>query len=767
MPTFRFLLLLLFFLHSSLVASQRSRNSTSSWQTLSGNAPLVIARGGFSGLFPDSSLPAYQFALATSLTTVILWCDVQLTKDSFGICAPPNVELDNSTNIAIVFPNNKKTYIVNGVPMDGWFSLDYNLKDLSNVYLVQGIYSRSNLFDGNPFNLNTVEQVAQLKPPGLWLNIQHDMFYRQHNLSMRSFVLTVSKRVIITYVSSPEVAFLSSISARFKGSSTKLVFRFLGADVTEPSTNQTYGSLLRNLTFIKTFASGVLVPKNYIWPVNSAMYLQPHTSVVLDAHKEGLDIFAADFINDAAPLSYNYSYDPIAEYLSYIDNGDFSVDGVLSDFPITPSQTIGCFHHINKNGSGNEKPVIISHDGASGIYPGCTDLSYQKAVDDGADIIDCSVQLTEDGIPICLGSIDLIASTTVVQTPYSSLLANIPEIQGTAGIFTFNLNWSDIHSRLKPAISNPFLSKYFIRTNPLYANAGHFMSLSDFLTFAKGKPITGILINIENAAYLAQKQGMSIVDTVISTLNASGYTNQTSLEVTIQSTNSSVLTKFRQQTHYKLMYKIDETVRDALNSSINDIKKFADSVAIGKDSIFPQNDDQFITGATDLVQKLKSFNLSVYAHLFMNEFVSQAWDFFSDPTVEINSFFQGAGVDGIITDFPGTARSYRSNTCLKLGSNMPTYMLPVQPGGLIQLLYAIPPATAPFPSLTASDVIEPPLPPVSERANSTGGSVLGPTSNVTPQTPPSGTSPSGQPHTTACTFISLAMLLVSLLLLPM
>lgn len=37
----------------------------------------------------------------------------------------------------------------------------------------QGIYSRTNKFDGNLFQILTVDDVAkQLKPPGLWLNIQ-------------------------------------------------------------------------------------------------------------------------------------------------------------------------------------------------------------------------------------------------------------------------------------------------------------------------------------------------------------------------------------------------------------------------------------------------------------------------------------------------------------------------------------------------------------------------------------------------------------------
>ena len=171
--------------------------------------------------------------------------------------------------------------------------------------------------------------------------LYHDAFYSQHYLSMRSYVISVSRRVVVNYISSPEVNFLNIIAARFRPSVTKLVFRFLGPADIEPSTNQTYSSLQKNLTFIKTFASGILVPKYYIWPVDSSShYLLPHTSIVLDAHEAGLEVYASEFSSDVT-FAYDYNYDPVAEYLSYIDNGNFSVDGVLSDFPITPSETIG------------------------------------------------------------------------------------------------------------------------------------------------------------------------------------------------------------------------------------------------------------------------------------------------------------------------------------------------------------------------------------------------------------------------------------------
>ena len=70
-------------------------------------------------------------------------------------------------------------------------------------------------------------------------------------------------------------------------------------------------------------------------------------NLVQDAHSAGLEIFAANFANDEFGMSYNNSYDPVKEYLQFVDNGDFAVDGVLTDFPITTSEAIGTIFLLN------------------------------------------------------------------------------------------------------------------------------------------------------------------------------------------------------------------------------------------------------------------------------------------------------------------------------------------------------------------------------------------------------------------------------------
>ncbi|XP_022735529.1 glycerophosphodiester phosphodiesterase GDPDL3-like [Durio zibethinus] len=310
---------------------------------------------------------------------------------------------------------------------------------------------------------------------------------------------------------------------------------------------------------------------------------------------------------------------------------------------------------------------------------------------------------------------------------------------------------------LTPLISSP-QSAYELFRNPKFKNSGKFLTLSDFLAMAKNaRSLYGVLISIENAPYLAE-QGYGVTDAVLNTLSKAGYDKQTAQTVMIQSSNSSVLMKFKSKTNYKLVYKVDEDIGGAESTTIDDIKRFASAVVISKDCVFPEN-TAFITGVTDVVPRLQKANLSVYVQTFSNEFVSQAWDYLSDATVEINSFYTVAGIDGVITDFPKTSNRYRRNRCLNRGDKTPGYMSPVEPGSLWKLITNdyLPPAEAPNPYLIEADVIEPPLPPVAPK--------------TTPTSRPSGTatapasSPNGQPQVSAFVMVPLmAALLVIYLL---
>lgn len=93
--------------------------------------------------------------------------------------------------------------------------------------------------------------------------------------------------------------------------------------------------------------------------------------------------------------------------------------------------------------------LVISKNGASGDYPSCTNLAYQKAISDGVDFIDCPVQMSKDGVPFCLSFINLINSTNAAQSKFNNITTTIPSIMAGSGIFSFSLNWDEIQTLIR------------------------------------------------------------------------------------------------------------------------------------------------------------------------------------------------------------------------------------------------------------------------------------------------------------------------------
>ncbi|KAM7268752.1 hypothetical protein ACFE04_010918 [Oxalis oulophora] len=714
---------------------------TKKWLTLNGNEPVVVARGGLSGIFPESGQVANTLSMDTSINTMALFCNLQLTKDGVGICLS-GPTLDNATDIASVFPQGEKTYQVNGNPVKGWFSIDFDSNDVfNNISLVQSKSSRPLIFDGQ-MGVSAAEDIVGLKPPKFWLNVQYNQFYIEHKLSPATFI-QMALRGMATYISSPEVGFLKDIGMKINKARTKLFFVIPDVEAVEITTKKKYGDFLKDLASIKAFAAGIVVPKELIYPVDENQYLLPPTNLVNDAHKQGLEVYASGFANDMIG-SHNYSYDPTAEYLQFIDNSKFAVDGFLTDFCPTASETIGefclCYRRVrlislllianlmeyfsfaacfaNNNTKKQDETLVITHNGASGIYPPSTDLAYQKAIDDGADIIDCSVQMSKDGIAFCSDSADLMGSTTAM-TMFMDRSTSVPEIQPKNGIFSFDLTWNEIQT-VKPQIVSPYGNMAGMQRNPAYKNAGKFTTLAEFLELAKTKAVPGIMISMENAAYLASKKGLDLVGTVTTALTNATLDKQSTLKVLIESSDTSVLSKFASVPAYQKVLRITKQISNVPKETQDEIKKYASAVVISRGSIFTVADG-FIDGNTTVVEEMHSANITVYLSVMMNEFLNIPYDMYSDPIIELTTYTVGAGVDGIITEFPGTAAKLFRSPCSNIKAELQYYIIPAEPGAMLGIVneQSLPPASAPAPVLDVADVIDDPLPAVSKVVNAT------------------------------------------------
>ncbi|XP_057767859.1 glycerophosphodiester phosphodiesterase GDPDL6-like isoform X2 [Salvia miltiorrhiza] len=668
------------------------------FMTLSGGQPEVVALGGYSGFFPSSSLNAYDFALEISIPGTIQYCNVHFSKDNIGFCVA-QINLMNTTSIEEFDPKGMKEYKIYEQEVHGYFGLDYPAKVLfDNVTVRQNIFTRSGVYDGSPLVVpSQLFEDRKKIPARVWLNFENDMFYKEHKISAETFLLDILKTVP-EFLSSPEIGFLKSMGSKLDKSKTKFIFTFLEPDEVEPTTQKSYGSLIKDLGAIKSFASGIVVPKEYIWPVDKAKRLQPATSLVQDAHKAGLSVYASSFANDRL-WSYNFSYDPVLEYIQFTENPEFSVDGVLSEFPSTASEAIACIN-LDKKAPRAVPNLIISHNGASGDFPGSTDLAYDKAIADGADLIDCSVQMSKDGIAFCSDRADLMKTTTAAAL-FIDRSKNIKEIQSADGVFSFDLTWDEIQT-LKPKIESFFPDQ---PRNPAFKNSGKLLTLPAFLELAKTMAVHGIFISIRNAAYLAAKRGLDIVGTVSTELSHSKFDKQTLQKVLIESDDTSVLDQFKSVPTYERVLYLKDAIGSVPDQAVKEVKKHAASVHLRRSSLMVA-ENSFIVNFTETIPAFHAANVSVYVGILRNEYQNLALDYLADPYVELATL-TALQVDGFVTDYPYTGALFVRSSCLNEES--PYVTMPAQPGMMFSQ-----DAVAEPPELSPKDVIDPPLPPVAK-----------------------------------------------------
>ncbi|KAG2310848.1 hypothetical protein Bca52824_022405 [Brassica carinata] len=358
-----------------------------------------------------------------------------------------------------------------------------------------------------------------------------------------------------------------------------------------------------------------------------------------------------------------------------------------------------------------KEPGVVARGGFSGIFPessvNANDLAISSS-SPGLTLL-CSLQMTKDGAGICLSDIRLDNATTI-----STIF---PKGQKTYKVNGQNLKgWFALDYLADTIFSNVSLVQNIFSRPSIFDGQLAIAAVEEVL---ESKP-PKFWLSVQNAAYLASKKGLGIVDAVKSALTKSTLDKK----VLIQSDDSSVLDSFKDVPQYTRVLSIDKEIGDAPKPTIEEIKKHADAVNILRSSLVTIS-QSFATGKTKVVEAMHKGNISVYVSVLRNEYLSITFDYFSDPTVELATFIAGNGVDGVITEFPATATRYLRSPCSDLYRELPFAILPAEAGTLISVAAkeAQPPATPPNPPLDAKDVIDPPLPPVANLAtkNASGG----------------------------------------------
>lgn len=166
--------------------------------TLNGQDPLVIAHRGASGDFPEHTLAAYRAAIAAGAD--FIEPDLVTTKDGILIARHEPL-LDDTTNVADIFPDRIATKNLDGFETTGYFAEDFTLAEIKQLRAVQSRDFRDPAFDGL-FEVPTFQEVIEMVQEveaqtgvqvGIYPATKHPTFFDQQGLSLEEPLVEVLK----------------------------------------------------------------------------------------------------------------------------------------------------------------------------------------------------------------------------------------------------------------------------------------------------------------------------------------------------------------------------------------------------------------------------------------------------------------------------------------------------------------------------------------------------------------------------------------------
>jgi glycerophosphoryl diester phosphodiesterase len=356
----------------SLALLQACGDGEPAFNTLSGEAPIVIGHRGASGERPEHTLASYQLAIDQGAN--FIEPDLVLTQDGVMIVRHEPM-LGGTTDVATKFPARKTKKMVDGVETEDWFASDFTLAEIKTLRAIQ-TRGRDKSFDGQ-FEIPTLDEVIKLakeqssktgRTIGIYPEVKHSTFHAAlfgANKFEDKLVSTLHAAYGNTgnapvFIQSFEVSNLQYLNTK---TDIKLVQLIDADDVNNDGSmslvapyhkpydfvvkndSRTFGDLVKpaGLDFIKTYADAVGPWKPYlVKTVNDGVErtgdssltindrrVDGSTGVIENAHARGLLVHTWTFRNDASGYGFK---DPKAEMEYYMKLG---VDGVFTDFPAT------------------------------------------------------------------------------------------------------------------------------------------------------------------------------------------------------------------------------------------------------------------------------------------------------------------------------------------------------------------------------------------------------------------------------------------------
>jgi len=328
--------------------------------------PIVIGHRGASGYRPEHTLESYQLAIDQGADYVEP--DLVPTKDGVLVCRHEN-DITETTDVAgrPEFAPLLRTKTIDGVTQTGWFTEDLTLAQLKTLRAKERLPAlrvANSAYDGL-FEVPTLQEVIDLVKRGeesrekgrhgrrargrigIYPETKHPTYFDGLGLSMEEpLVATLHRngyrgKHAPVFIQSFETGNLRDLASR-----TDLPLVQLLGDTGKPwdfvvsGDPRTYADLAtgEGLRRIARYAKGVGVNKHLILPRDASGFLLEPTSLVRDAHLEGLVVHGWTFRaeNTFLPANFRVGSNPAAygdlegEIAAFLEVG---MDGFFTDQP--------------------------------------------------------------------------------------------------------------------------------------------------------------------------------------------------------------------------------------------------------------------------------------------------------------------------------------------------------------------------------------------------------------------------------------------------
>lgn len=319
-----------------------------------GPSSLVIGHRGASGYRPEHTLASYE--LAARMGADFMEPDLVSTKDHV-LVARHEPEIGGTTDVADrpEFAARRRTVVLDGVPVTGWFTHDFTLAELKTLRAkerIPAVRQHNTLYDGR-FEVPTLQEILELRKRlskeldrviGVYPETKHPTYFQNLGLDLETPLVKalraagLDRREAPVFVQSFEARNLEELRREHR---LRAPLVFLTSASGNPFDDpRSYADYLTpaGLRELAEYADGIGPDKNQVIPRNADDTLGEPTSLVGDAHAAGLTVHPYTFRaeNQFLPADYRVGTDPTAYGRALDEQEAFlraGVDGLFTDQP--------------------------------------------------------------------------------------------------------------------------------------------------------------------------------------------------------------------------------------------------------------------------------------------------------------------------------------------------------------------------------------------------------------------------------------------------